>query len=389
MGNQTRKLQAILFADIVKFSALMVEDEAECIRIRNAVANLAHQCAADHHGAVRNEAGDGFMLVFSSAVDAIGAALAMQGGMSELDLIRPDGKPAQLRIGIHSGDIVQEDESIIGDAVNIAARIETVAVPGGICVSSEIEAQVRPVLNLAFHPVKRRPSKPFPRPIEIFDVGETDVALHKMSARVSRRLLILSVVGLLLAAAILLLLSEFWPRAGWPAPPYRAEVTSSEDADIILYAAPGVGSEQLGRIKSGGTVKIEEHREVEGGGDWARISIRPGWMATHDLRIQDPGMSEMIAVKDPAAGSDHAAGTVVYDGTDGLNVRPSPDYASKEYLSLREGTQIKLFEGEVKTASHIWRQVGFLPAWIHLTDGKGTGNGNANGSVRVRELISK
>ncbi len=78
------------------------------------------------------------------------------------------------------------------------------------------------------------------------------------------------------------------------------------------------------------------------------------------------------------------------DGTDGLNVRPSPDYASKEYLSLREGTQIKLFAGEVKTVTHIWRQVGFPPAWIHLTDAKGTGTGSSSGGgVKVRELISK
>ena len=368
MSNPRRRLKAILFADIVKFSALMVEDESECIRIRNAIAKLAHQCAAEHDGAVRNEAGDGFMLVFESAVDAIGAALSMQSGMSELDLVRPDGSQAQLRIGIHSGDIVEEDDSILGDAINVAARVETVATPGGICVTAEIEAQVRPVLNLAFRPVKRKPTKAFPRDIKVFDVSSDDLALRKLRARISRRLAIFAAVGTVLTGLILLQLFNH-RGARLPTPPFRAEFHQADDADIVLHAEPDRGSEVLGKFKGGGEVKVEEYRKLKGGERWVRISIRPGWMASVDLREEDDG--EMITIGEFEDGEQTATGTVVYDGKDGLNLRSTPDIRSKEYLALREGTRLIVSEKEIKTEIHHWRQVEFYPAWVQVVGADG------------------
>ncbi len=376
MEKQRRRLVAILFADIVKFCDLMVADEAACLRIRSVIARLVHQCADEYHGTVRNEAGDGFMLTFESAVDTLGAAIAIQRRMSGLALPRPDGSPVQLRIGIHSGDVVDEGDAFLGDAVNIAARVETMAKPGGICVTSEIEAQVRPVLHLSFTPVLRKPEKAFPRHVRVFDVGEGGLASERSHHGRFPRFTLLVAAGAAVAGLAILLWPDPSKEEGLPDPPYPAELYSPDDRPIILLEAPKEHSSVLGAVMGGGKVQVEEQRNDERGKRWLRISIKPGWMASHDLNDPD---GQMIATN-PGMDPRNLVGTVTYSGSDGLNVRESPNFAVEAYLTVFEGTKVRLPGLEQQTETHIWKQVEFPPSWIRL-------EGESGKSVVVHPLV--
>ena len=139
-----RRLAAILSADVVGYSRLMGLDEAGTLSRLNALRReLIDPTIAAHAGRIVKLMGDGALVEFASAVDAVTCAIEIQRQLREHDAGGPEANPIQFRIGINVGDIIIEGEDILGDGVNVAARIEGIAAPGGISISEDAWRQVR------------------------------------------------------------------------------------------------------------------------------------------------------------------------------------------------------------------------------------------------------
>src|SRR3974390_1549904 len=134
--SETRKLAAILAADVVGFSRLAGADEDRTLaRLRALRAELIDPAIAAHHGRVVKRTGDGAIVEFRSVVDAVRCAIEVQNGMGEPNPGLPSERRIEFRVGIHLGDVVEEsDGDLMGDGVNIAARLEGIAKPGAICL---------------------------------------------------------------------------------------------------------------------------------------------------------------------------------------------------------------------------------------------------------------
>ena len=143
--SETRKIAAILAADVVGFSRLAGADEDRTLaRLRALRSDLVDPTIAVHNGRVFKRTGDGFIVEFRSVVDAVRCAIEIQSAMGERNAGVPPEKRIELRIGVHLGDVVEEaDGDLMGDGVNIAARLESIADPGGICLSDDAYRQVR------------------------------------------------------------------------------------------------------------------------------------------------------------------------------------------------------------------------------------------------------
>ena len=143
--GETRKLAAILVADVVGYSRLAGADEERTLsRLRGLRSDLIDPAIAVHHGRVVKRTGDGSIVEFRSVVDAVRCAIEVQNGMIERNAGLPPERQIQYRIGIHVGDVVEEsDGDLMGDGVNIAARLEGIAAPGAICLSEDTYRQVK------------------------------------------------------------------------------------------------------------------------------------------------------------------------------------------------------------------------------------------------------
>ena len=134
-----RKLAAILAADVVGYSALMEADEAGTFdRLRAGRKELFEPEIRKHHGRIFKLMGDGLLAEFSSVVDAVECAVTLQRGMVERNASVPEGKRIEIRIGINLGEVIIEDEDRFGEGVNVAARLQQLADPGGIWVSDKV-----------------------------------------------------------------------------------------------------------------------------------------------------------------------------------------------------------------------------------------------------------
>ena len=147
-GPGQRSLAAIVFTDVVSFSARMQADEVTTLRLLRRDFDEMREICTQHHGAVLKSTGDGLLLYFSSAVQAVACALAMQRSFAGLAKIRPAPESLTHRIGIHLGDVFMNDQDVMGDGVNIAARLQAEAEPGGICISQTVYDVVRNKLAL-------------------------------------------------------------------------------------------------------------------------------------------------------------------------------------------------------------------------------------------------
>ena len=141
--GETRKLVAILVSDVVGYSRLAGADEDRILaRLRTLRSDLIDPTIAVHHGRVVKRTGDGSIVEFRSVVDTVNCAIEVQRAMVERNAGVPSNRRIEFRIGIHLGDVVEEsDGDLMGDGVNIAARLQGVAKPGGICISDDASAQ--------------------------------------------------------------------------------------------------------------------------------------------------------------------------------------------------------------------------------------------------------
>ena len=171
MQTLQRKLTAILSADVAGFSRLMGEDEAATVQALGACRNVVAEVIARHRGRIVDMPGDNVLAEFASAVDAVQAAAAMQAQLSECNAALPETRRMTFRIGVNLGDVIEDQGRIYGDGVNIAARIEALAEPGGICVSGKVHDEVARKLELAFEDLGTHELKNIAAPVRVFRIG--------------------------------------------------------------------------------------------------------------------------------------------------------------------------------------------------------------------------
>ncbi len=166
-----RKLTAILAADVVGYSRLMEADEAGTLAaLKSHRKDLIDPEIAEHHGRIVKLMGDGALVEFASVVDAVACAVAIQDGMAARSEDLPEDRRITFRIGVHLGDVMVEDDDLYGDGVNVAARLEGLAAPGGICISQQALDQVETKLGLAYEDLGEQRLKNIARPIRAFRV---------------------------------------------------------------------------------------------------------------------------------------------------------------------------------------------------------------------------
>ena len=167
-----RKLAAILAADIAGYSRLAGADEERTLaRLRALRGDMIDPAIAVHHGRIVKRTGDGILIEFRSVVDAARCAIEVQNSMIERNAGLPPDRRIEFRMGIHLGDVVEEaDGDLMGDGVNIAARLEGIAEPGGICLSSAAYEQVRDKVDETFADLGERSLKNIARPVRVFAV---------------------------------------------------------------------------------------------------------------------------------------------------------------------------------------------------------------------------
>ncbi len=166
-----RKLTAILAADVVGYSRLMGEDEAGTLVALKAYRNeTIDPRIAEHSGRIVKLMGDGALVEFPSVVEAVLCAVEIQEALAERNAGVVDGRRIELRIGINVGDVIVDGDDIYGDGVNVAARLETLAEPNGICVSRTVHDQVRDKLDLVIDDLGEVEVKNIARPVRAFRV---------------------------------------------------------------------------------------------------------------------------------------------------------------------------------------------------------------------------
>ena len=174
--NETRKLAAILVADVVGYSRLAGADEDRTLaRLRGLRSDLIDPAIAAHRGRIVKRTGDGSIIEFRSVVDAVRCAIELQSGLIERNAGVPEDRRIEFRVGIHVGDVVEEsDGDLMGDGVNIAARLEAICQPGAVCLSEDAYRQVRQRLDLKVTDLGKTQLKNIAEPVHVYalEVGQ-------------------------------------------------------------------------------------------------------------------------------------------------------------------------------------------------------------------------
>lgn len=223
-----RRLSAILAADVVGYSRLMEIDEAGTLASFNERRhNLVEPTVAKHQGRIVKVMGDGFLITFSSVVEAVQCAIDLQTGLGLSNAELPNAQKIQLRIGINLGDVIVEDDDIFGDGVNVAARLQTMASPGGIVISGTVFDHLKNKIAAGFEFCGEQRVKNIVEPIRIYRVLTDQKDVGKTIGRVGVRLLSLRNLAagltiLVIAGIGALLLSrelQFEPQLALPDKP--------------------------------------------------------------------------------------------------------------------------------------------------------------------------
>jgi adenylate cyclase len=166
-----RRLAAILAADVAGYSRLIgADEEGTLARLKAHRSELIDPRIAEHRGRIVKTTGDGLLVEFASVVDALRCATEVQVAMADRNTAVPADSRIEFRVGINVGDIVVEDGDIFGDGVNVAARLEALAEPGGICVSARVQEDAAGKLDLAFEDIGEPELKNIARPVRVFRV---------------------------------------------------------------------------------------------------------------------------------------------------------------------------------------------------------------------------
>jgi TolB-like protein len=186
-----RRHTAILAADVAGYSRLMgADEEGTHARLQGHFRELVNPKIAEHRGRIVKNTGDGFLAEFPSVVDAVRCAVAVQRGMAEREPDMPEDQRIRFRIGVNLGDVIVEEHDIFGDGVNVAARLEALTEPGGICVSRVVRDQVRDRLDYTFGDMGEQQVKNIARPLRVYawrPEGTAGVSTTSASSATSSR----------------------------------------------------------------------------------------------------------------------------------------------------------------------------------------------------------
>jgi len=175
-----RRLAAILAADVAGYSRLMGTDEEDTHeRLKAHLRELVEPKIGEHRGRTVKNTGDGLLAEFASVVDAVRCAAEVQRGMIDREPEVPDARRIRFRIGVNLGDVIVEEHDIFGDGVNVAARLEALAEPGGICISRVVRDQVRDRLDFTFEDMGEQQVKNIARPVRVYRVRDCAVLIEE------------------------------------------------------------------------------------------------------------------------------------------------------------------------------------------------------------------
>ncbi len=183
-----RRLAAILAADVAGYSRLMgADEEGTLARLKSIRKTLVDPAIASHRGRIVKTTGDGMLVEFASAVDAVRSAVEVQRSMAEQNAAVPQDQRIEFRIGIHVGDIIFDESDIFGDGVNIAARLEGISEPGGVCISDDAQRQIRAKVDIASDDMGPQTLKNIAEPMRVWrvQVGTSSASATRKSASAS------------------------------------------------------------------------------------------------------------------------------------------------------------------------------------------------------------
>src|ERR1043165_7707569 len=219
-GTEQRKLAAIMFTDMVGYSALSQRNEALALELLEEHRGVLRGLFPKHQGTEIKTTGDGFLVEFASALAAVRCAVEIQQALAERNQAQPAERQVRIRIGIHLGDVVRSVGDVHGDGVNIAARIEPLAEPGGICISNSVYDQIENKVEHALVRLSRPELKNIQTSVQVYKLvldGARPAASAAPNRR--RRAISLGVVALLAVSLILFLKFGARPKPEAPATP--------------------------------------------------------------------------------------------------------------------------------------------------------------------------
>jgi class 3 adenylate cyclase len=250
-----RRLTAILAADAVGYSARMGEDDERTLRTLAGHRQVMSGLIAAHDGRLVGTSGDGVLAEFASSVEAVRCAVEIQEALATRNDLLPQAERLQFRIGVNLGDVIVEGADILGDGVNVAARLESIAEPGGICVASSVFDQISGKLNLGFEDIGEQSLKNIARPVRAYRFAGTSGVAATKRARSQRK----SPIGLVAAAIVALVavaagVYAFGLLRREPAQPTTAVSASvSEETQLKLQIAEAERAKaeaELARIRA-------------------------------------------------------------------------------------------------------------------------------------------
>jgi len=163
-----RKLTAILSADVKGYSRLMGEDDEATVRTITDYRKVVTEVVQKHRGRVVDSPGDNILAEFASVIDAVSSAVEIQEELRVRNAELPDERKMEFRIGVNLGDVIHEEDRIYGDGVNVAARIESLAEPGGVCVSGTVFDQIESKLPLGYEFLGEQSVKNISKPVRVY-----------------------------------------------------------------------------------------------------------------------------------------------------------------------------------------------------------------------------
>jgi adenylate cyclase len=237
-----RRLTAILAADVAGYSRLMgADEEGTHERLRAHLGQLVNPKIAEHRGRIVKNTGDGFLAEFASVVDAVRCAMEVQRGMIDREPEVPEERRIKFRIGVNLGDVIAEEEDIFGDGVNVAARLEALAEPGGICISRVVRDQIRDKLPYPFEDKGEQSVKNLARPVRVYALRTQGVADPRASNPpiVPRgRTTALAAIAAAFAAVLVFAAIAWWV---WPA----TKPSTSPAVAVATSIAPPLAAPRL------------------------------------------------------------------------------------------------------------------------------------------------
>lgn len=237
MNSVQRRLIAIVAADVAGYSRLMGAFEEETIaRLRSHRTEVYEPKLEQYNGRIANTAGDSFLIEFASAVDAVRFSMDVQAGIAEQNKTIPENQQLIFRIGINVGDVVAEGDDLLGDGVNVAARIEALAEPGGICLSRSARDQVRDRLDIALNDMGEIEVKNIARPVRVFEIVGARQNPDAASAKPKTNKLSQTIISVAAALIIAIGTTAWWWNSGKNTGPTKPDAVAQASSAMPSIA---------------------------------------------------------------------------------------------------------------------------------------------------------